>query len=164
MESKQKSHLTIRYAVEADLRQAGQIWNERAALLQQTENMPPLKPPQPRAWQRQAQTWLKTAHCGFFVGEAKQLVCGYMVVKICAGPAGLQPATIGKVIDMAVDLHQSQPGLAGDLLDAARQWLLVRDIAYLTVDVPAAYPVEEAFWRAQGARLRYKQNWLALYK
>ncbi len=159
---KKKRHLAIRYAVEADLKQAALIWRERAALLQQSDDLQQLNPEGLLAWQRQARSWLKQDHCGFFVGEVKEVLSGYMVVTICAGPAGLEPAALGKVVDMAVDLHESHPGLGGALLDAARQWLKAHDIGYLTVDVPARYPVEEAFWRAQGARLRFNQNWLAL--
>ncbi|MCY4021610.1 MAG: GNAT family N-acetyltransferase [Chloroflexi bacterium] len=152
-------HLAIRFAVEEDLRQAVLVWNERASLLQQSDDFQPLNPERMLDWQRQASSWLTNDKCAFFVGEVNKSICGYMVIMISEGPAGLGPAVVGTVIDMAVDLHESRPGLAGALLDEACKWLKARDIAYLTVDVPARYPVEEAFWRA---RLRFNQNWLAL--
>ena len=155
--------LAIRFAVEEDLRGAALIWNERASLLQQSDDLQPLNPGRILDWQRQARSWLKNDKCGFFVGEVNKSVSGYMVIMISEGPAGLEPAVVGKVIDMAVDLHEPRPGLSGALLDEARKWLKARDIGYLIVDVPARYPVEEAFWRAQGARLRFNQNWLALF-
>ncbi|MDE2819450.1 MAG: GNAT family N-acetyltransferase [Chloroflexota bacterium] len=156
------SQLAIRFAVEGDLKGAALIWNERASLLQQSDGLQPLTPERILDWQRQARSWLTNDDCGFFVGEANKRISGYMAIMIREGPAGLGPAVVGEVIDMAVDLHESHPGLSSALLDEARKWLKARDIAYLTVDVPAHYPVEEAFWRAQGARTRFHQNWLAL--
>lgn len=156
-------HLTIRFAIEEDLSQAVLIWNERASLLQQSDDFQPLNPERMLDWQRQARSWLRNDRCAFFVGEVNEIICGYMVIMISEGPAGLGPAVVGKVIDMAVDLHESRPGLSRALVGEARKWLKARDIGFLTVDVPARYPVEEAFWRAQGARLRFNQNWLALF-
>lgn len=155
--------LAIRFAVEGDLRQASLLWNERASLLQQSDDLQPLNQERILDWQRRARSWLTNDKCGFFVGEVNESISGYMVIMISEGPAGLGPVVVGKVIDMAVDLHESRPGLSSALLDEARKWLQARDIAYLTVDVPARYPVEEAFWRAQGARTRFNQNWLALF-
>lgn len=157
------SQLVIRFAVEEDLRQAVLIWNERVSFLQQSDDLQPLKPERILDWQRQAKSWLTNDKCGFFVGEVNKSIRGYMVIMISEGAAGLGPAVVGKVIDMAVDLHESHPGLSGALLDEARKWLKARDIRFLTVDVPARYPVEAAFWRAQGARTRFNQNWLALF-
>lgn len=162
MRLKNISQLAIRFAVEEDLRQAALIWNERASLLQQSDDLQPLNPEGILDWQQQARSWLTNDKCGFFVGELNKRISGYMVIMISEGPAGLGPVVVGKVVDMAVDLHESRPGLSGALLDEARKWLKARDIGYLIVDVPARYPVEEAFWRAQGARLRFNQNWLAL--
>ena len=156
-------HWAIRFAVERDLKQAAQIWNERASLLQQSDDIQPLNPDRILDWQRQAGSWLTNDKCGFFVGEVDMSISGYIVIMIAEGPAGLGPAIVGKVVDMAVELHESRPGLSGALLDEARKWLKARDVGYLTVDVPARYPVEEAFWRAQGARLRFNQNWLTLF-
>lgn len=163
MRLKKTSHLAIRFAVEEDLRGAALIWNERASLLQQSDDLQPMNPERILDWQRQARSWLTNDKCGFFVGEVNKSISGYMVIMLSEGPAGLEPAVVGKVIDMAVDLHESRPGLSGALLDEARNWLKARDVGFLTVDVPARYPVEEAFWRAQGARLRFNQNWLALF-
>ncbi len=163
MRLKKTGQLAIRFAVEEDLRRAALIWNERASLLQQSDDLQPLNPERILDWQRQARSWLTNDKCGFFVGEVNKSISGYMVIMISEGPAGLGPAVVGKVIDMAVDLHESRPGLSGALLDEARNWLKARDVGFLIVDVPARYPVEEAFWRAQGARLRFNQNWLTLF-
>lgn len=154
--------LTIRCALEEDLQQAAFIWSARASLLQQTDDLLPLNPERILDWQQQARTWLKSDKYGFFVGEMNERISGYMAIQTSVGPPGLGPAVVGKVVDMAVDLHESRPGLAGALLDEARDWLKARDIPFLIVDVPARYPVEEAFWRAQGAHRQFNQHWLAL--
>lgn len=148
--------------MEQDLQQAALIWNERASLLQQWDGLQQLNPERIRFWQRQARSWLSNDECAFYVGEMHERIYGYIVITIAEGPAGLEPAAVGKVIDLAINLHESCPGLSSALLDEARKWLKARDIAFLAVDVPARSPVEEAFWRAQGARLRFNQNWLPL--
>lgn len=162
METSKIHQLVIRLAVEEDLAQASAIWHERVSLLQQSDHFQQSKPARIPEWQRQARSWLNSDQCGFFVGDVNEVVSGYMVVMISSGPAGLEPVFVGKVIDLAIDLHESHSGLVGALLDEASQWLRSRGIDFLAVDVPARYPVEEAFWRAQGARLRFNQNWLAL--
>ena len=63
---------------------------------------------------------------------------------------------------MALELHRPHPGLGSALVERAQDWLRSRDIRVMTVDVPAQYPVEMAFWRAQGGRQRFAQHWLSL--
>ena len=63
---------------------------------------------------------------------------------------------------MGLDLHQAHKRLGGSLLDSAKSWLDERDIRILTVDLPARYPVEEAFWRSNGAKLRFNEFWMVI--
>ena len=63
---------------------------------------------------------------------------------------------------MAVDLHETHRGSSEQLLDRAKRWLTAKNVTQLEIDVPARYPVEAAFWRAQGARLRTARHWLEI--
>lgn len=36
------------------------------------------------------------------------------------------------------------------------------DLHVLTVDAPLRYPVEEAFWRSQGAKARFNEYWMTI--
>lgn len=162
MKSQKKRLITVRVAVEADLPRAAQLWQERAFLLQQSDALQQFQAQPTFDWQRKAKSWLQNDKCAFFVAEVGEHVRAFMVLMIAEGPAGMQPPAVGKVLEMALDLHEPHAGLGSALLEAARTWLKARDIENLVVDVPARYPVEEAFWRAQGGRARYSQHWLTL--
>ena len=154
--------MDIRLAKGSDLAQAAGLWYERAAVLQQSSNYLRLAPDSQKRWQDQAQAWLVDERYGFFVAVAEKAVVGYIVIGCSDGMPGLEPIELGKVVDMAVDLHRPYRGLGGRLLARARVWLQAKDIKAMTVDVPMHYPVEEAFWRAQGASPRFNRYWLKL--
>ena len=141
---------------------AAALWHERMALLQQTDcfGFAPL-PKAAQAWQHQAAAWLDDQQAAFFVAENDAGLTGFIVVKALDGLPGLQPRRLGKVLEMGLDLHQSHPGLGGCLLACARTWLKERGIGVMAVDAPARYPLEAAFWRSQGAKLRSNSYWLA---
>ena len=154
--------IDIRQAEEKDLVPAAALWQDRIAVLQQTD---PLCRPtlDSRAnWLACARRWLDDEESAIFVAAIDKDVVGYIVVALCGGIPGLQPKQVGKVVDMAVDLHCSHRGLSGSLLDQAQEWLRRRHIGVMTIDVPAFNPVEAAFWRARGGQQRFLQHWLVL--
>lgn len=111
-------------------------------------------------WLARARVWLIDEQTEFLVALADTTLAGYLAVSVIAGIPGQYPDRVGRVQDMALELHRSHPGLGSALLKRARDWLRSRDIQVMTVDVPAHYPVETAFWRAQGGRQRFVQHWL----
>ena len=154
--------MNIRLAEESDLGKAAGLWAERAALLQQSGPLHGAVSVDSEKWKSEAKSWLIDDSFAFHVAVEGSALGGYAVATVCYGLPGLVPSQVGRVVDMAVDLHRAQRGLATGLLDATRSWLALRQVSVLTIDVPAAYPVEEAFWRAQGARPRFNQHWLTL--
>jgi len=154
--------MEIRPAQPSDLSTISFIWVERIALLQQTDSYFTPIPNAVQVWEEQAQLWIDDSMVGFYVAEQDSQVLGYIVVTIVAGPVGLRPKQIGKIMDMGLDLHQAHRGLGGNLLNEAKSWLAEHDIRILTVDLPARYPVEEAFWRSNGARLRFSEFWMVI--
>ena len=74
----------------------------------------------------------------------------------------MRPARIGVLLELAVDLHHPHSWSQRRLLEVAKSWLRSRDIAILEVAAPANYPVEDAFWRAQGAVLSARNYRLRL--
>ena len=154
--------VVVRQAVEADLPQAAALWRDRIAILQQTDRHCRPTSDSRADWLECARVWLIDERTEFLVAFADATMAGYMVVTVAAGLPGQDPDRVGKVLDLAVDLHRSHPGLGRALLRRARDWLQSRDIRVMTVDVPAHYPVEMAFWSAQGGRQRIAQFWLEL--
>lgn len=155
--------MNIRPAQPADLSAASLIWYERIALLQQTDSYFTPLPNATQVWEQQANLWIDDSNVGFYIAEHEaQHMIGYITVTLLTGPAGLRPTQIGKIIDMGLDLHEAHRGLGGNLLEQAISWLKERDIRILTVDLPARYPVEEAFWRSHGAKLRFNEFWMVI--
>ncbi len=144
-------------ATAADLDACFQLWRERGLLLQQLDPRQPLMDRED--WLGRARAWLEDPGCAIFVAEtARDELVGYAVVKLEARSS--QPA-IGFLAQMALDLHRPLPGLSKSLLDRVKDWLRERRVDCLELESPPRYPVEAAFWRAQGAtrtgrRLRLK--------
>ena len=154
--------MRIRPATAADLPAASQLWLERQYLLQQSDSLLQLSAAAQSDWLNAARAWLTSEDSALFVAENDGELIGVLVVDICAGDIATQPARLGKLRALAVDLHCAHPALSSRLLGAARGWLRGRGVTTLQVDAPAAYPVESAFWRGQGARLRSQRYWLPL--
>jgi Acetyltransferase (GNAT) family len=155
--------MNIRLAQQSDLSSVSFIWYERIALLQQTDSYFTLLPNATQVWEQQANLWIEDSNVGFYVAEHEShIIIGYLAVTVVDGPAGLRPKQIGKIIDMGLDLHEAHRSLGGSLLDQAKSWLDERGIRILTVDLPARYPVEEAFWRSHGAKLRFNEFWMVI--
>ena len=153
--------MQIRRARMSDLDAAAGLWRERAELLRQTDAQPGAQP-QAELWRDRASELLRDSDKAMLVAREGEALAGYIAVAIVDGPPGETSRKMGEVTDAALDLHQAHPGVAGDLLDAARDWLRERGIDMLRVNVPAHYPVEAGFWLAQGARPRFVQHWLQL--
>lgn len=152
--------MQVRPAMQSDIPQASFLWYERIALLQQTDSYFTPLPSAVQIWESTAQKWLADDRVGFFVAEKDAQVVGYMTVTIANGPVGLRPKYLVKLIDIAMDLHQSHAGLGNQLLDHIRAWMTERNLRVLTIDLPLRYPVEEAFWRSQGAKVRFNEYWM----
>ena len=145
--------MRIRRARPDDLDAAAMLWVERMALLRETASGFSLAPDAADRWRQRAKRWINHADVAFFIAEADAQVVGLAVVTKRESTPGLSPERFGVMLQLAVDLHKPHSGLIGRLIEAAKAWLLSCDIRVLTVNAPAGYPVEDAFWRAQGARL-----------
>lgn len=154
--------MRIRLAQETDLGAAARLWFDRLALLQQSNARFQPLPDAVSRWRSAAEAWINAEGCAFFVAVQAGALLGFIVVGAADGPAGRRPERIGVVLEMAVDLHQPQPGLSGSLLASAKTWLRAQEIDILAVDAPSAYPVEAAFWQAQGANPHSTSYWLAI--
>ena len=143
--------MQIRPAQPADARAAAQLWFGRMTLLQQTDPRIQFAPDALALWSAAALKWIGDDEVCFLVGEKNGMLIGFAVVGIAPGEPGLHPPRRGLLLEMAVDLHATHRGLSDQLLAHAKRWLDSMGITQLEIDAPARYPVEAAFWRAQGA-------------
>lgn len=154
--------MQIRPAESSDLEPASQLWFERINLLQQSDWHIQLAPNAIEEWRSIARCWIADERVRFLVALRDDMLIGLVAVEIAPGEPGLHPQRRGLLLDMVVDLHATHPGLSEQLLDQAKRWLSANEVTQLEVDVPARYPVEAAFWRAQGAELRFERRWLRI--
>ncbi len=154
--------MDIRRARVDDLEAAAALWYDRMAMLRESATWVEFASDAIDRWRVRAKDWIDDADCAFFVAEADGRIVGMAVVTIRAGNPGLHPERSGVLMQLAVDLHQPHSGLSGRLIEAAKAWLLSNNISVLAVSAPANYPLEDAFWRAQGATLSARQYRLRL--
>ena len=154
--------MLIRSARAADLEAAAALWYERMAMLRESASWVELAPDAIDRWRSCAACWIDDETRAFFVAEADGRIIGLAVAAAREGSPGLNPARSGILLELAVDLHQPYYGLSGRLIEAAKSWLRSIGVSALEVCAPANYPVEDAFWRAQGAALRARQYRLQL--
>ena len=154
--------MKIRRAETADLEAASQLWFDRINLLQQTDPNIRLLPAAKEAWRSTARSWIADEKVHFLASEKGEHLIGLIAVGLVEGMPGLHPQRKGVLLDMAVDLHEAHRGSSEQLLERAKCWLSAKNVTQLEIDVPARYPVEVAFWRAQGARLRSERHWLRI--
>lgn len=154
--------MIIRRTQQSDLPKLSHIWYERIALLQQTDFYFTPLPNAMQVWQQHASIWLEDADACFYCAEHDTIPVGFICARVIQGPAGLRPEHLGSVVDIGIDLHQPHRHLGSLMVDAVKDWLNEKDIRILTVDLPARYPVEEAFWRSRGAKLRFNKFWMVI--
>ncbi len=143
--------MQIRLAKSADLPAAAQLWFDRITLLQQVDPHVKLLPDAREKWSDVATSWIKDEQVSFLVGEENGTLVGFAVVEVAPGKPGMHPQWRGILLEMVLDLHETHRGLSDQLLSRAKRWLASAGVTQLEVDMPARYPVEAAFWRAQGA-------------
>ena len=143
--------MQIRLAKSSDLPAAAQLWFDRITLLQQTDPHVKLLPDARKKWSDVAANWIRDEKVRFLVGEQNGTLVGFTVVEVAPGKPGLHPQRRGILLEMVLDLHETHRGLSDQLLSRVKRWLASAGVTQLEVDMPARYPVEAAFWRAQGA-------------
>ncbi len=151
--------MQIRPARAADLDAAAELWCERMAMLRESASWIEFAPDAIDRWRLGAANWIEDEDIAFQIADLDGQIVGLAVVAAREGRPGLFPERIGVLLELAVDLHHPHSGLSGRLIEAAKAWLRSKGVSVLDVCAPANYPVEDAFWRAQGARLsarRYK--------
>ncbi len=162
-EDKIAGSMEIRRARVDDLAAAAALWYERMAMLRESASWVVFAPDAIDRWHGRALDWIDDKDdCAFFVAAADGRILGMAVVTTSDGQPGLQPERNGVLLQLAVDLHQPHSGLSGRLLEAAKSWLRSKGVLNLDICAPANYPVEDAFWRAQGATLSARQYRLRL--
>ncbi len=153
--------INVRLATSNDLSTLADIWYENKVLNQQSDAGLVLVADAKDCWAEEAHQWLSNARCRIWVAS-RDAALGFMVIWLQEMPPGFSPQTVGCVTEMALDLHTPSSGAGQALLNAAREWLADQGINSMIAHVPHRQPVQQAFWRGQGARDWVDLMWLKL--
>jgi hypothetical protein len=154
--------VTVRLAKPDDLNDLADLWYENRVLQQQADSRFTLTSGAKARWIEEASHWLANPRCAIWVALREGNHQGYLVLWLQDMPPGVIPTCAGYVSDMAVDLHTPSGGAGQILLSAAREWLTQQGIENVMVAVPHHQPVQQAFWRGQGAKTWVDLMWLKL--
>ncbi len=154
--------ITVRFAISNDLIDLADIWYENRAIQQQSDVRVTLISGAKAKWMADATLWLSNTRCSMWVASRSGNLSGYLVAWLQEMPPGVQPDYVGCITDIAVDPHNPTGGASQSLLNAARDWFLEQGVKNLIASVPHRQPVQQAFWRGQGARTWMDLMWLKL--
>ncbi len=128
--------MITRPATQDDQAQIAHLWQERLAILSQSD---------PRF----------LAHKDDPLPDDARLFVAQTAGKIVGCIACQMRDDYGIVLDVALDAHSYHSGLGRALLSTARDWFgQAQTLNGIVARVPRYHAVEQAFWRALGA-----QNW-----
>lgn len=138
------SDFLIRYPTVDDLPTILALWLERMTIISQS--VPHLRRHIPSEADHLAQleTWLHLPTAKVICGKQGNRVIGYLV-------ATLQDEMC-VIEEMALDAHAYHRGLAKALMNTLQTTFLQQTPLPIVIRVPRYYAVEQAFWRAFGAR------------
>ncbi len=154
--------ITVRLATANDLIGLSEMWYENKAIQQQSDARVTINVGAKAKWIADATLWLSNARCSIWMASRNDNLAGYLIAWLQDMPPGVQPDCVGCITDMAVDPHTPSGGASQLLLNAARDWFLEQGIKNLIATVPHRQPVQQAFWRGQGARTWMDLMWLKL--
>jgi GNAT superfamily N-acetyltransferase len=149
----------IRLAYPNDLPALADLWLDQAVLLAQTDPRFVLASDAAAQWSASAARWITNAHCRLLIAEESEIV-GFIIGWMYAMPPGILPAHIGIVTELVLDMHDYQQGIARALMSELRAWFRKQGIDQIAALVPHRHPVQQAFWRSQGAAEWVDVLWL----
>lgn len=152
--------LTVRPATTTDIPRLALLWYEKTVLQQQADPRLRLAPDAAAKWSAAAQGWLEDETRAVFVASSADLPVGYLVAAVENNAPGLLPERIGTLLDLALDAHGYHAGAGRALVNAARDWLRAQGIEQAKVTISRRHAVEQAFWRALGAKDWFDCLWM----
>ena len=140
---------SVREAVSEDLNELLRLWQERTEVYLQSERRAQVERD---IWQAAVLNWIQREDAAVMVAERDDQLIGYIIGWRWQNPPLIEPAFYGLVSEMSVDGHCKQGGVGSAMLEALKDWFKAQNLAYFEVRVPVRQPIEQAFWRAVGAK------------
>ncbi|HLA44486.1 MAG TPA: GNAT family N-acetyltransferase [Aggregatilineales bacterium] len=140
---------SVREAITKDIEELLRLWQERTDIYLQSERRQRIKQ---ETWREAVLNWIQHDDAVVLVADRDGQLIGYIVGWVWHNPPLIEPAHYGLVSEMSVDGHCKQGGVGTAMLDHLKTWFRERELGYFEVRVPVRQPIEQAFWRAVGAK------------
>ncbi len=154
------NQLSTRFAKLDDLPVLSGIWYDKAVLLAQQDTRFQLAPDARAVWESALAVWLEDPKYAVIVVEDDRALSGYVVGHVQWMLPGIQPAQLGAILDLAVELHDYHPRAARALVEALRHWFSGQGVDQVIVQVHRQSAIEQAFWRSMGASRWMEWMWI----
>jgi hypothetical protein len=146
----------IRIATIDDIPVLTGLWQERMIIIAQLDS-------RFVGAQRQREKWISGAVWSFdddaqaiYLAQDDTGVIGYIIGILRNDNDGL---LCGTITDIALDAHKYHGGLGRNLVAALRGWFAQGSAERILIKTPRQYAVEQAFWRALGAKECVDAQW-----
>lgn len=106
--------------------------------------------------------WLAHPNMVVLVAGCGEKIVGYLIARIDENPPMLVPQRHGHVSDICVAPDQRRSGAGRRLFSAARAWFRRKGIDVVQLNVAAANPTAQEFWREMGFQDYVHRMWLDL--
>jgi len=146
--------MNIRQATINDLPGLADLWQERMVIIGQidprfAQNIVDLE-----TWIAQEKERIQANNWQIIAAKKDDTVIGYIAGYIQTSLVGNGEETnqCGIIEEIVLDAHTYHSGLGRGLYTAIMTWFDAQDIQQILIKSPRYYAVEQAFWRALGAK------------
>lgn len=140
----------IRRAQPSDLDQLVALWQELADFHAALDSHLALAPDAAARWRQNAAEWLEDDNWRILLAEEGGVAVGYISASIREMPPVFVEKHHGMIADVIVTARCRRRGIGGQLYRAMTDWFCERGISVIELNIAAANPISQAFWRKMG--------------
>ncbi len=153
-------NITIRPAAPDDIPILAELWYEKKVIESQSDRRFRFQSQDIKSWSTALEGWLADSRCCVLVAQGEVEIYGYIIGWTQSNPPGIVPQRVGAVTELVVGAHSYQSGLGRTMLQPLREWFSQQGIKQIIAYVHHRQPIEQAFWRALGAKEWIDLMWM----
>ena len=147
------SHMKLRNATINDLPDLANLWRERMVIIGQIDPRFAQNRIERETWIAKARERIHANDQQLIIAEESAALIGYIAGTIQPAPGRHGEKTVYGIIETIVlDAHTYHGGLGRGLFTAIKVWFDDQNVQKILIKAPRYYAVEQAFWRALGAK------------
>ena len=148
------SHMNIRNATINDLPSLADLWQERMVIIGQIDPRFAQNRVERETWVTQEKERIHANDWHNIIAVTDDAVIGYIAGTIQASLSEHEESlvTYGIIEAIVLDAHTYHGGLGRGLYTAIKAWFDDQSTQQILIKAPRYYAVEQAFWRALGAK------------